>query len=222
MGLQLPDFAEKCGTVLRVREMRIPSEESPNAKLEIFPVGIPLRFSEIFGNDLPVEMDLGSGSGKFLLETAKAFPERNFLGVERLLGRIRKTRRKAFHSDLENLRVLRMEIDHTVRFLITKGTVSRFHLYFPDPWPKRRHHSRRVVDTEFFKAAWHGLADNGEFWIKTDHQEYFDRIVKVVEQSNAWVTLVKWSDEGYGTTDFEDLFLSKKLPIYRLRLRKCS
>jgi len=199
-------------------------EGAPDAKLEIFPTNImePLRFGEIFENDLPVEVDLGSGPGKFLLETAKVFPERNFLGVERLLGRVRKTRRKALYGGLWNLRMLRMEIDYAVRFLIAKKSVFRFHLYFPDPWPKRRHHSRRVVDTEFFEAAWHGLADDGEFWIKTDHQEYFDRIVKVAEQSNVWVAPLEWSDEGYGTTDFEDLFLSKELPIYRLRLRKRS
>jgi tRNA (guanine-N7-)-methyltransferase len=216
-------FSRKMRDVIdEVGKAIVGEQDSPDAKLEIFPANIvePLRFDEIFGNSSPVEIDLGSGPGKFLIETAKAFPERNFVGVERLLGRVRKTRRKALHAELWNLRVLRIEIDHAVRFLLTKNSVTRFHLYFPDPWPKRRHHSRRVVDAEFLEAISSKLVDGGEFWIKTDHREYFERIVKVSTESGAWFEPLEWSDEGYGTTDFEDLFISKEQPIYRLRLRK--
>jgi tRNA (guanine-N7-)-methyltransferase len=196
--------------------------DSPDSKLEIFPGDLMahLRFEEIFGNRLPVEFDLGSGSGKFLIETAQAFPSKNFVGVERLLGRVRKTRRKALRAELWNLRVLRVEIDSALTYQIPNQSVDRFHLYFPDPWPKRRHHSRRVVDTEFLESIWDRLVNNGEFWIKTDHQEYFERILKVSRESRAHFEQIEWSDEGYGTTDFEDLFLARKLPIYRLRLRK--
>jgi len=200
------------------------AQESPEAKLEIFPANIlePIRFDQIFGNRFPIEVDLGSGPGKFLIDAAKAFPEKNFIGVERLLGRVRKTRSKALYAGLRNIRVLRMEIDYTIRFLVPKGSIHRFHLYFPDPWPKRRHHPRRVVDEEFLEAVWHGLIVGGELWIKTDHQEYFERILKVSTLSDTRFESLDWSDDNYGTTDFEDLFLSKNLPIYRLRLRKRS
>jgi tRNA (guanine-N7-)-methyltransferase len=189
--------------------------------LEITPADIltPLVLSKVFSNDLPVEVDLGSGPGKFLVEAAQIFPDRNFLGVERLLGRVRKTRRSASRLAIANMRILRMEIDYTVRYLLPKESISRFHLSFPDPWPKRRHHVRRVVDRDFLGALWLALAVDGEIRIKTDHQDYFQRIVRVAVDSGLW-NLLEWVDDGYPITDFEQDFLAKDLPIYRLRLVK--
>jgi tRNA (guanine-N7-)-methyltransferase len=189
--------------------------------MELFPHSIfePLPLREIFQNDRPIEVDLGSGPGKFLIEAARKFPDRNFLGVERLLGRVRKTCRQAFHKGLTNLRVLRLEIDYTVRYMLPRNSVWRFHLYFPDPWPKRRHQTRRIVDGEFFDGICRSLVDGGEIWIKTDYQEYFNQIALAAEQSHLWSTMI-WQEEGYPATDFEQQFVAKELPIYRLRLRK--
>jgi len=189
--------------------------------MELFPHSVfkPLPLREIFQNDRPIEVDLGSGPGKFLVEAAQKFPNRNFLGVERLLGRVRKTCRQAFRIGLTNLRVLRLEIDYTVRYMLPRNSVWRFHLYFPDPWPKRRHQTRRVVDGEFFDGISRSLIDGGELWIKTDHQEYFAQIALAAERSHLWSTIT-WTEEGYPVTDFEEQFISKELPIYRLRLRK--
>jgi tRNA (guanine-N7-)-methyltransferase len=189
--------------------------------MELFPHSIfrPLPLREIFQNDRPIEVDLGSGPGKFLIEAALQFPDRNFLGVERLLGRVRKTCRQAFQIGLTNLRVLRLEIDYTVRYLLPRNSVWRFHLYFPDPWPKRRHQIRRIVDSEFYDDICRCLVDRGELWIKTDHQDYFKQIALRAEESGLWSTLT-WVEEGYPVTDFEAQFMAKELPIYRLRLRK--
>ena len=189
--------------------------------MELFPPSIfkPLVLREIFQNDRLIEVDLGSGPGKFLIEAAVKFPDRNFLGVERLLGRVRKTCRQAFRIGLTNLRVLRMEIDYTVRYMLPENSVWRFHLYFPDPWPKRRHQARRIVDGEFFDRICRSLIDDGELWIKTDHQEYFKQIAFTAERSQLWNT-VSWEEEGYPVTDFEEQFMAKEFPIYRLRLRK--
>ena len=87
--------------------------------MELFPPSIlePLSLREIFSTDRLIEVDLGSGPGKFLVESALKFPERNFLGIERLLGRVRKTCRVASEVGLTNLRVLRLELDYTVRYL---------------------------------------------------------------------------------------------------------
>jgi len=112
--------------------------------LELDPADIfePISFAAIFENNRPVEVDLGSGAGRFLIEAACQYPEKNFFGVERLLGRVRKTVRSASRLSLTNVRVLRLEIDYTVRYLLSPGSVSRLHLSFPDPWPKRRHQRR--------------------------------------------------------------------------------
>ena len=152
--------------------------------MELFPPSIlePLSLGEIFLTDRLIEVDLGSGPGKFLVESALKFPDRNFLGIERLLGRVRKTCRVASEIGLTNLRVLRLELDYTVRYLLPENSVWRFHLNFPDPWPKRRHHTRRVVDGEFLEAIYRSLIDGGEFWIKTDHEAYFQQITRAADR----------------------------------------
>ena len=179
------------------------------------------RFSlrEIFPTDRLIEVDLGSGPGKFLVESALQFPDRNFLGIERLLGRVRKTCRAASEIGLPNLRVWRLELEYTVRYLLPENSVWRFHLNFPDPWPKRRHQRRRVVDSEFLDAINRSLINGGEFRIKTDHEAYFEQITKTVARSDLWNT-IEWAEEGYPRTDFEEQFLRKNLSIYRLRLGK--
>jgi tRNA (guanine-N7-)-methyltransferase len=189
--------------------------------MELIPPSIlePLPLREIFSTDRLIEVDLGSGPGKFLVESALKFHDRNFLGIERLLGRVRKTCRIASEIGLTNLRVLRLELDYTVRYLLPENSVWRFHLNFPDPWPKRRHHTRRVVDGEFLEAIYRSLVEGGELWVKTDHEGYFQQISKAAVGSNRW-NVLNWEDEGYPRTDFEEQFLAKDVPIYRLRLRK--
>jgi tRNA (guanine-N7-)-methyltransferase len=192
-------------------------------QLEVVPVDIfkPFSFVAIFQNARPVEVDLGSGSGRFLIEAATQYPERNFLGVERLLGRVRKTLRSAGRLGLTNIRVLRLEIDYTVRYLLSPESVFRLHLSFPDPWPKRRHHSRRLIDQEFLAASATALVSGGELWIKTDHADYFDCISKAVDGRQDLFASVRWSEE-YPITDFEETYRAQSLPIYRLRLQKVN
>jgi len=192
-------------------------------RLEIIPVDIfdPFSFGAVFENERPVEVDLGSGSGRFLIEAARQYPERNFFGVERLLGRVRKTLRSVSQLGLTNVRVLRLEIDYTLRYLLPPVSVFRVHLSFPDPWPKRRHHRRRLVDEEFLVAAVNALVTGGELWIKTDHADYFDCITKTVNSQRDLLVPVTWSEE-YPRTNFEEIYRSRNLPIYQLRLRKVN
>src|SRR5260221_8241128 len=172
---------------------------SPRSKetLELVPADIfePISFGAIFENNRPVEVDLGSGAGRFLIEAARQYPEKNFFGVERLLGRVRKTLRSASRLGLTNVRVLRLEIDYTVRFLLSPGSVSRLHLSFPDPWPKRRHSRRRLVAEGFLAASASALAIGGGFWIKTGHADYFQRITKAVDSRKDLFVCVPWSEE---------------------------
>src|SRR4029077_20189647 len=165
--------------------------------LELVPADIfePISFAVIFLNNGPVEVDLGSGSGRFLMKAGSQYPEKNFFGVERLLGRVRKTLRSAARLGLTNVRVLRLEIDYTVRFLLSPGSFSRLHLSFPDPWPKRRHSRRRLVDEGFLAASASALAIGGELWIKTDHADYFQRIIKAVDSQKDLFVCVPWSEE---------------------------
>jgi tRNA (guanine-N7-)-methyltransferase len=94
-------------------------------------------------------------------------------------------------------------------------------LSFPDPWPKRRHQHRRLVDEDFLAASANALAAGGELWIKTDHADYFQCITKAVDSCRDLFVSVPWAEE-YPTTDFEETYRSQNLPIYRMRVRKVN
>ena len=179
-----------------------------------------LRDDELFGGGAPLEVDLGCGDGSFLVEMARNFPERRFLGVERLLGRVRKVSRKLQRAGLENARVLRLESRYTVEWLFPENSISRLHLLCPDPWPKARHHRRRLLQPEFLAAMTRVLKPGGEFLFKTDNEEYFEW---ALEQFQTCPSLVEeeWPEDAffYPLTDFERQWLGEGRTIRRVRLR---
>lgn len=180
-----------------------------------------LERHEIVQEGRPLEIDLGCGDGKFLLEMAAHYPERDFLGVERLLGRVRKVCKKADKKGLQNLRVLRLESRYTAEWLLPLESVSRLHLLCPDPWPKLRHHRRRLIQEEFLQAIWQVLEPGGEFLFKTDHPEYFEWAVEKVAAFGKFQQL-EWPEDAffYPKTDFQLLWESEGKVLQGLRLRK--
>jgi tRNA (guanine-N7-)-methyltransferase len=166
----------------------------------------------------PLEIDLGCGDGSFLADLAATFPERNFLGIERLLGRVRKTCRKV--AALANARVLRLESEYAVEWLLPPACAARIHLLFPDPWPKVRHHERRLLRPAFLPHLRRVLAPGGEFLFKTDHEGYAGWAAETAATAADW-DLLAW-EEGdfyYPLTDFERHWLGQGKTIHRLRLR---
>lgn len=151
---------------------------------------------------------------------AARHPERNFLGTERLLGRVEKVSRAIARAKLENCRILRLESLYTVKMLLPPGCASVVHIGFPDPWPKRHHHERRLFQDEFMVALHQVLAPGGEVRIKTDDRPYFQWIEKIIGRAPGFAR-VEWVEEdGYPRTDFEAHFIAQGLPIHRARLRK--
>ena len=180
-----------------------------------------LRKEEIFADaSRPLEVDLGCGDGGFLRAMAAHHPERDFLGVERLLGRVRKVCRKAARDGLQNLKVLRLESAYTLAYLLPRSAVSRVHLLFPDPWPKKKHHKRRLVTQEFCEGLKRVLEPGGEFLFKTDHEEYFEEGIEAVSES-ALFARIDWEDDSffYAQTDFERLWRGEGRGIHRARYR---
>ena len=182
----------------------------------------PVALASLFPGrpDAPLEIDLGCGDGSFLLEMAARTPEHNFLGVERLLGRVRRTCRGAGVSGLANVRVIRVESHYLLRYLLPLESVTTLHLMFPDPWPKRRHLPRRLVQTPFLDAAVAVLRPGGELRLTTDDLPYYKHM-RAVFGPYAGLSEAVWEPgEEYPQTDFERGFRGQGLPIYRALLRK--
>jgi tRNA (guanine-N7-)-methyltransferase len=181
----------------------------------------PATLADVFPDrpEAPAELDLGCGDGGFLLALARAFPERNFLGVERLLGRVRRVCRLAERTGLSNVRILRLETGYTVRWLLPRERFRRVHLLFPDPWPKKKHRERRLVTPAFAGAARDLLEPGGEFLFKSDHEDYFAAAADVLRATEGWVEL-PWEEGAfpYPETDFERRWRREGKGIRRLRL----
>ncbi len=172
---------------------------------------------EIFGNDHPVELDLGAGDGGFAIAYAQMHPEINLLAVERLLGRVRKIEKRAARAGLANLRVLRLEFGYTVRFLLPPKSVSIAHVMFPDPWPKRRHWDRRLVQAEFVRDVAVALCPGGEFRFTTDHAEYFSTAQAAVTEAGALERAPEWDWASDPKTDFQKGFEAEGRTTHRAR-----
>ena len=177
-----------------------------------------LDWKACFPSEQPVEVDLGAGDGGFITARAKAHPQTNFVAVERLLGRARKIDKKARCLGLSNLRVLRMESLYTVKWLLPAGSIRAFHLLFPDPWPKKKHHKHRVIRGEFLGAIEQALAPGGCLFAATDHEEYFGEIVDAFCTRSGWeMHFLKEHEWFREKTDFELQFLSEGKKISRMK-----
>ena len=179
-----------------------------------------LDFEKIFGRHAPVEIDLGCGDGSFLAATAAKYPGTDFLGIERLLGRVRSTCRRIERHGLTNARVLRFEISHAVELLLPLKSVTGFHMLFPDPWPKRRHAPRRLVTENFLALLHRALIDDGLVRIATDDAEYFRQITQIVSRTRLFSAFC--DDAPRAMSKFEKEFVEEGVPIHRLALRKIS
>ena len=180
-----------------------------------------IDIAAIFNRRAPLEVDIGCGEGALLLGMATKHPDRNYLGLERLLGRVHTVCRAAAKARLMNVRLLRIESLYAVEHLLPPASVSVAHVLFPDPWPKRYHHPRRLIQEKFLRAAHAILEPHGELRVKTDDLPYFQWMQKAFAQVAGLFTEVEWPDDPeYPTTDFERRFLAQGLPIHRARLRK--
>ena len=177
-----------------------------------------LDLEKIFGRKAPLHVDLGCGDGSFLCALAQRMPCKNFLGIERLLGRIRSAARKA--ASLDNVRLLQMESFYAVRYLLPAESVETFYLLFPDPWPKRRHQRRRIVTPDFLNSGYVALEQNGAIYIATDHLDYFQKIKKIAESTPGFA--IDDADVDLPQSKFGLIFGQKGAPIYWVSLRKIS
>ncbi|MSU34720.1 MAG: tRNA (guanosine(46)-N7)-methyltransferase TrmB [Pedosphaera sp.] len=184
-----------------------------------------LQFTALFENEHPVELELGSGDGSFLAQYAAQHPDRNFIGVERLLGRLRKIDRKSRRMGLTNIRLIRLEASYVLQWMIPQGSLAALHIYFPDPWPKRRHWKRRLVNDLFRRVAAQALATNGMVYFRTDEPSYFLQIQEVFAAGCEQGDFVPQPEPGEllaVKTDFERAFNAQGIPTRYAAYRRTA
>ena len=182
----------------------------PDALLHDFQsITEPLRLEELFTQPQPTELEIGCGDGGFLLECAQRHPERNFLGVERLLGRVRKLSKRGQHAGLTNLRLLRIEARYVLDYLLPERAFSAVHIYFPDPWPKDKHARHRLIQPDFLPSIRRILAPDGVLYLRTDASPYFEQMQNTFRDAEGFAEESTPAALSEITTEFERQWLAE-------------
>ncbi|MBL8027981.1 MAG: tRNA (guanosine(46)-N7)-methyltransferase TrmB [Fibrobacteres bacterium] len=177
-----------------------------------------LDYSAIFGNTNPIEIEVGFGTGKFLTSAGKLFPAINYIGLEITRKMVQHVANQAHDGALSNVRVVLCDGRLYMKYVVPSESVSRVHVYFPDPWTKKRHLKRRVINQEFFDSAYSVLKDGAYLNLYTDHKEYFEYFL---EQRNIFGRFKDTSDMGFYTpTGYEQKWTREGRDIYRAVLQK--
>jgi tRNA (guanine-N7-)-methyltransferase len=180
--------------------------------LELQSIVERLELAQIFPKPQPLEVELGCGDTSFLVEYARRNPARNFIGVERLLGRIKKLDRKGRRAGLANLRGVRIESSYFLQYLLPPNSASALHIYFPDPWPKKKHRKHRLINERFPALARAALAPGGLVYLRTDDADYFQQMTEVFDASKEFQKFETPIALAEVLTDFERDFNARGIP----------
>lgn len=186
------------------------------------------KWKEIFGNERPVHVEIGTGKGRFLTELAAVNPEVNYVGIEKYSSVLLRAVQKTEERELPNVRFIRMEAEHILG-CFTKGEVERIYLNFSDPWPKERHAKRRLVSGEFLDRYRILLKQGGCLEFKTDNRDLFEFGVEETEPAK-WEIMEITRDlhhdekmnQGNIMTEYEKRFSSKGNPICKYIIRPAT
>lgn len=183
-------------------------------------------FELIFGRRGPVHIEFGSGKGTFLLGQARATPEVNFLGIEWANKYFRYAVDRIGRWGLANVRIIRTDAAWFLSEHVPDSSVDWFHIYFPDPWPKKRHHKRRFVCAPNTAQMLRCLKTGGVIQIATDHADYFEQIEEVVEAHGERLEVIEFTpaagaQNGELTgTNYERKYIKDKRDIYTIAVKK--
>ncbi|WP_018664037.1 tRNA (guanosine(46)-N7)-methyltransferase TrmB [Heyndrickxia acidiproducens] len=181
------------------------------------------KWQQLFGNDKPLHIEIGTGKGKFITGMAKQNPDINYIGIEKQPSVIVSALDKCIEQELDNVKLLNVDGIRLAAFF-AKNDVARIYLNFSDPWPKKRHEKRRLTYRSFLKLYESILEDEGEIHFKTDNQGLFEYSLK---SFSAYGLLLKYvsldlhhSDyEGNVMTEYEEKFSLKGQRIYRCEVQ---
>jgi tRNA (guanine-N7-)-methyltransferase len=212
--------------LLESEHMPRPLKHYPSIILDPDTIADKLSFSDLFGRDVPVHVEIGSGKGTFIVNQAEAQPDADFLGIEWASKYYRHAVDRVGRRALENVRLLRTDGAVFLTDHVNDQSVSCIHLYFPDPWPKKRHHKRRFVTQSNVEQVYRTLVPGGVFKMATDHAEYFEQMQAVMQQNSSRFEIVEFlptagakTGEWVGT-NFERKYLKEERPVYTLAAAK--
>ena len=151
-----------------------PIKDYPDIALSPENIAGKVDFNDIFGRTAPLHIEIGSGKATFLVSEAQLQPENNFLGIEWANKYYKYAVDRIGRWQLPNVRIVRTDAAAFIAENISDNTVDCFHIYFPDPWPKKRHHKRRLICRTNVIEMLRCLKADGVINIATDHSEYFE------------------------------------------------
>lgn len=174
----------------------------------------------------PLDIEIGSGKGTFLVRAARDEPTTNFIGIEFARAYWRHAADRCRRHGLTNVRLVRAEADFLLRHYVPDGRARHLHIYFPDPWPKARHHKRRLVQPSFLRTVHRVTGPGSLVRIVTDHHDYFQWILEHTQRATDLFTLRPWepfsptSDDERAGTNFERKYRKEARPIHALLLAR--
>ena len=184
------------------------------------PVDVKGKWQEIFGNDHPIHVEVGSGKGAFITGMAKANPNINYIGIDIQKSVLSYALDKVLEVDVPNIKLLWVDGSELTNYF-ADGEIDRLYLNFSDPWPKKRHAKRRLTHADFLKAYEQVLPLEGEIHFKTDNRGLFEYSLASFSQfgmilKQVWLDLHQVEFEGNVMTEYEEKFSAKGHPIYRV------
>lgn len=175
--------------------------------------------SEWFGRRAPLEVEIGAGKARFLIDAARANPAHDFLGVERALAYYRICRDRIARSGLDNARALRAD-GRLLAEALPRASVRVFHVYFPDPWPKKRQKKRRLLDGLTLEMLADRLEPGGLLRIATDHADYGSTLGPLAEGVAAFERIGWDALPAPPPTHYELKYREEGRPIWRFVFRR--
>jgi tRNA (guanine-N7-)-methyltransferase len=201
-------------------------QDYPGISLKAEDLDGKIDFVRIFGRPGPVHIEIGSGKGTFLLGQATSQPSDNFLGIEWARKYYRYAVDRIGRWDLTNVRIIRTDAAGFIADSVPDESVDCFHIYFPDPWPKKRHHKRRFICPANMAHLIRCLKTSGQIRIATDHADYFEQIKNVSAARSEALEQIEFikpagaeSEECTGT-NFERKYIREQRPIHTIAVRK--
>lgn len=183
----------------------------------------PLDYEKLFGRCAPVELEIGAGRGDFIVQYAMAHPDVNLLAVERKLVVLRKIVTKVQRAKLEHVQVLNVEVRHFLSEYIRPASLHAVHVYFPDPWPKKRHaHRRLMVHSENIDLIVRCIEPAGYLHFRTDVPDYFEIALKQIHARADLEQIEPPSELLSVHTGYEMRFHSQGVPTNAASFCKCA